>query len=102
MHIAISTDGVASLEDADVFTAFEVRHSGADRDWVLSALGDRGALAQEPDHVFVSKSAVVSLAGRAGDADWEAGFVAMVTYAESKGWTDPSGEMIKAHLVVDE
>ena len=99
MYITISTDGTVSLEDADVFAAFEVCQSGLDRESVLAALGDRGAVADESGHVFVAKNAVVGLADRAGDAGWEAGFAAMVGYAESKGWMDTTGEMIKAHIV---
>ena len=65
----------------------------------LDALGDRGASSKEPNHLFVDTALVRALAGDlATTPEWQAGFDAMLGYAESKGWMHPSGAMIHAHL----
>ncbi len=54
--------------------------------------GDGGS-----EDLFVEMVALKRLAG-VRSAEWEAGFEKMIAYATSKGWTDPSGTAIRAHV----
>jgi hypothetical protein len=48
--------------------------------------------------VWVQVDAVRRMAsGRVG-ATWESDFTAMVAFAREKGWLDPSGTAIRAHV----
>lgn len=70
---------VATLEDADNFTAFDV-------------------VIERPEHVWISREQLIELAGaRADDARWCEQLDAMVDFATSKGWVDGSGR-IRAHV----
>lgn len=98
MHITIASDGSLGLDQPAEFTAFDVRSTKPDVSFVLEALGDDGASADEADHVFVMVAAVRRLAGSMVDDEWEAGFAKMLSYADSQGWLDESSTAIKAHI----
>lgn len=100
MRIVVSTDPhrVQLFEPSD-FTAFDVVADPADvpESIVAEALGDLGARAGD-DHVWVSAAGVRVLAGDAVDAEWEAGYQAMLGYASAKGWLNDDATMIRAHI----
>lgn len=98
MHIDIATDGSVTLDQPTEFTAFDIRSADPSPSAVLAALGSGGSDAPEEGHVFVAVAAIRELAGAAADAGWEAGLAAMLAYARAQGWTDESGELIKAHI----
>lgn len=96
MRIAVGQEGVELL-DQNTFTAFDVLAPDLDAKQVLEGLGERAGPSDEPDHVFISISAVRSLAGPVDQA-WEQDFQAMLDYAGSKGWLNAAGDHIKAHI----
>ena len=101
MHIVIAADRTVSIEEADVFTAFDVQAADTEPAAVLEALGSDGAAAPEDDHVFVTVDGVRRLAewSLGGlDPDWEAGFAAMVEFAATKGWMNADRSAIRAHI----
>jgi hypothetical protein len=61
-------------------------------------VGAIGRIDVDGEHVFVDPEFVRSLVGeRRSDPEWESGFVAMIRYAEAKGWLDSNGH-IRAHI----
>lgn len=82
--------------DADVFTSFAVRAWTDAGQAVATAMGDSGRPADEPGHVWVSTAWI--RAEVHGDAQWAAGFDAMVDFAGSKGWLDADGSHILGHI----
>lgn len=52
-----------------------------------------------PEHVWLDRETMVSLAGRACDAEWLAQLDAMIEFAASKGWMDESGR-VRAHVTL--
>lgn len=97
MRVTIDAHGEARLEEPEDLKSLSVVTSLSD-----DALGTRVreiALGRPdpPGHVWLVPSALVALAGPR-DADWGAGFAAMVAYADSKGWVDASGR-VRAHVV---
>jgi hypothetical protein len=98
MHIVVTIDpDNVTLEGADEFTAFDVVAPEAARprlDEILSTVGG-----VEGDHVWVARTAVADLAGASADeADWQAGFTAMVDYARSKDFLSEDDLAIRAHI----
>jgi hypothetical protein len=62
------------------------------------ALDGVGTIAED-GNAFIAVDAVRRLAGDlAADPDWTAGLEKMLAYAGSKGWMDPSGTAIQAHV----
>ena len=78
-------------------------HACSDRHRWLAAPGDgasrscpRRGVHRKHEHAGY-RIAPGDAAGRGGP-DWEAGFSAMLDYAERKGWTDTSREAVRAHV----
>ncbi|MCB0995042.1 MAG: hypothetical protein KDB21_08135 [Acidimicrobiales bacterium] len=91
--------GTATLEDAEVFTAFHVcAPDGLPVADVVAALGELGKACDADEHVWVSATGVRALAAGSVGPDWDTGFEGMLGYARSKGWTDESGEWVQAHI----
>jgi len=93
--------GQATLEEPDDCKKFHVEATGAsegDLDAVVAAMGDWAAGGGD-GHIWVRQDAVRrAAAGRVGDG-WQADFDGMVGYAASKGWLNPAGDAIQAHVV---
>lgn len=52
----------------------------------------------EDDHVWVDVEVVRRLALFSTPEGWDADFAAMVEYARGKGWLDPAGRRLRAHV----
>ena len=96
--------GEHHLRDADDFKAFTVVVPTPDDlplapETVPSSLG---RVAADGRHVFVWRDAVRALAGPAADSEeWQAGFDAMLAYADRSGWLTPDGAGIRAHCTTE-
>jgi hypothetical protein len=95
--------GTVVLDEPAAFDGFKVvAPAGADEAAVAAALGADGRIAGS-GHVWVRAAAVEGwAAGGAADGAvddaWRAGFAKMLDYARTKGWTDESGEFVRAHI----
>jgi hypothetical protein len=96
--------GEHHLRDVDDFTAFAVVVPSTNDlplapETVPSSLGQ---VAADGRHVFVWRDTVRALAGPAADSEeWQAGFDAMLAYAERSGWLTPDGAGIRAHCTTE-
>ena len=71
---------------------------GADPDGLDRVLTEHEMGRLDGDDAWVQVDAVRRMAaGRVG-ATWESDFTAMVAFARDKGWLDPSGTAIRAHV----
>ena len=99
IDLTATPPGVA-LADPDDLGSFKVlaKAGQPDQQGLARALEGVGTMA--PDgHAFIEVDAVRRLAGdRASDAAWNADFEKMLAYAGSKGWMDPAGTAIQAHV----
>ena len=100
-----TTPAAVGLDEPDDCRRFHVAAHGAAPD---DAAVNDGALDRvltehevgrlDGDDVWVQVDAVRRMAaGRVG-ATWESDFTAMVAFARDKGWLDPSGTAIRAHV----
>jgi hypothetical protein len=91
--------GVSLAEPEDLGSFKVLALSPApDPDGLAGALGGVGTMAED-GHAFIDVDTVRRLAGaRAEDPAWSEGFGKMLAYAGSKGWMDPSGTAIQAHV----
>jgi hypothetical protein len=89
-----------SLAEPDDLGSFKVLALSPepDPDGLAGALDGVGTTADD-GHAFIAIDAVRRLAGaRVDDPAWSEGFEKMLAYAGSKGWIDPSGTAIQAHV----
>jgi len=99
MIIDVDPSGSLSLVDPGNFKGF---HIAGQRPANPGDFAGRGVLFDaDLGHAWVTPQAVRDLAGESADAEWTAGFEAMVGYAVSKGWTDDDGR-IRAHTEWDD
>jgi len=95
VYLKLADDGTLTLEETDDFKRF---HIAADPD-KLSEAGFQGMAEDAGDgHYWLDADAVAKLSGRSGDAEWMAGFWAMLEKAAPYGYADLEGRRIKAHL----
>lgn len=100
MYVTIDpASGSAELAEPENLKQFHVAlPQGGDAALALQALGSDGAPADGSDHVWVSVAAVRRwAAGRVGP-DWESDFSKMLEYADSNGWLDDTGSLMRAHI----
>ncbi len=101
MIIRVQASGEVVVDEHDVFTGFHVEApSGLAGDDLAATMGE-GTRA-DGDYLWIAEAAVRHwLAGRPDggpDDGWDDGFSSMVAYARSKGWTDPAGTHLRAHV----
>jgi hypothetical protein len=94
-----ATPPAVSLEEPEDCKRFHVAVvNGRDATMVFGALVDAAAGRLEGDDAWIAVDAVRRLAaGRVGPG-WDADFDAMLAFAASKGWLDPTGGSIQAHV----
>lgn len=97
MRLLIAPSG-PELADPDDCTRFHVEVSADDRLPEVLAEHDLGTLDDGGEHIHVAVGALRRLAeGRTQD-DWATRFDGMLSYAASKGWLDPAGTHVRAHI----
>ncbi len=103
MYFRITTDAVDLIEPENV-RAFHAVVPADLTEAEVAASVDRaglGDLLPGADHLMVRVEAIRRLAeGRVGPG-WEDDLGGMLAYARSKGWTDDSGERVRAHVERD-
>ncbi|HZP29584.1 MAG TPA: hypothetical protein VFC99_11575 [Acidimicrobiia bacterium] len=94
-----TTPPTVSLEEPDDCKRFHLAVvGGRDAAMVFGALVDAAAGRLEGDHAWITVDSVRRMAaGRVGP-EWDAEFEAMLGFARSKGWLDPTGGSIRAHV----
>ncbi|MPY94497.1 MAG: hypothetical protein GEV08_15995 [Acidimicrobiia bacterium] len=99
VRLAAAAGGPTLEEPADC-TRFHVEAPTGDTGEVGARLGDAGTATGAPDgHVWVDVGWVrAQAAGRVPDS-WAGDFDGMLGYATKKGWLDPAGRAIQAHVV---
>jgi hypothetical protein len=98
VSVDLSASRVALEEPSDCARFHLVAAGAPDAARLGDVLLEHAVGRTEGDDAFIAVDAVRRLAaGRVGDA-WEADFGAMLEYARTKGWLDPSGTAIQAHV----
>ena len=88
-----------SLEEPEDCKRFHVAVvNGHDPTLVFGALVDAAAGRLEGDHAWITVDAVRRMAKDRVGPGWDTDFEAMLSFAASKGWLDPAGGSIQAHV----
>jgi len=93
------TPPVATLEEPDDTTSFQVTVVGGDSPAMLfGALVDAAAGRLEGDEAWIAVDAVRRMAKGRVAPEWDAELDAMLAYARTNDWLDPTGNAIRAHV----
>ncbi len=97
MIIRVNTAGQVAIDDHDVFTDFHVQASselvGND---LAATMGEDTRV--DGEYLWVAEAAIRLWSIGQTDKAWDDGFSAMVDYARSRGWTNPAGTHLRAHV----
>ena len=96
MRIHLTNAGAITLQEPAVFQRLDVLVDPQPADALEQAIARIGHR-EGAQHVRIAPSVLRFLSGHAGEAEWEAGFAAMLAYAERQGWVNEQGE-VRAHL----
>ena len=93
------TPPMVSLEEPEDCKRFHLAVvNGRDPALVFGALVDAAAGRLDGDHAWITVDALRRMAaGRVGPG-WDEDFDGMLAFANSKGWVDPAGGSIRAHV----
>lgn len=93
------TPPVVTLEEPDDTKSFQVTVVGGDSTAMLfGALVDAAAGRLEGDEAWIAVDAVRRMAKGRVPLEWDAELDAMLAYARTKDWLDPTGNAIRAHV----
>lgn len=96
MRVHLTHAGGITLSEPSVFNRLDVRvdpQAPLQLEQAIARIGQRDGA----EHVRLAPAVLRFLSGHAGEAEWDAGFDAMIGYAASKGWLDAQGR-VRAHL----
>jgi hypothetical protein len=88
--------GRVEAEDADNLGALSVVLRDVTPDRAAALLGEFGQL--DGEHVWLNIESLRELAPHPQSCSWGARFQQAMDYATSKGWTDPGGAFVRAHI----
>ncbi|MET7992614.1 hypothetical protein ABZU76_17135 [Amycolatopsis sp. NPDC005232] len=98
MKVVIGTELRPTVVEAEELRSLSVeRAEGVTEADVDAALRGAGAGTAAGGHAWLSVSWLRS-EGPGDDPQWTEAFGKMIVYAESKGWTDPRRDAVRAHL----
>lgn len=96
MRIHLTNAGAITLREPTVFDQLDVLIDPQPPEHLAQAIARIGHREGE-QHVRLAPSVLRFLSGHAGQPAWEAGFAAMLAYAQRQGWVNAQGE-VRAHL----
>jgi hypothetical protein len=96
MIVSLGRDGASVLEGAEHQRLSVYRCDDTPLD---DALGGLGRVDPDGEHAWLDIQALRDAVDPADkDPEWDAQFDAMVNYAVAKGWVDPEGGSLRAHI----
>jgi hypothetical protein len=98
VHLTVGSDPEV-IEGQDL-TQLEVLADGPEA--LGQGLGSFGRIDPDGEHVWLAIDTLGAASDPGDDPTWAGQFGDMVAYAKYKGWLDPSGEALRAHIVFRE
>ncbi|WP_322046469.1 flavin reductase family protein [Paraburkholderia sp. J67] len=100
MRLHLTNSGAITLIAPSHFKQFEIlvdEQPDSLLDQAIARVGQRA----DDEHVWVNPQVIRFLSGKAGNAEWEAGFETMIGFAAKYNWVNEEG-LIRAHIVRNE
>jgi hypothetical protein len=97
IHVNVTAGSVDILQREDL-TRLEVNLTGGSDDEASGVLGTLGRL--EGDYAWLNVESLRRLAG-SDRPEWNEGYVRMIEFARSHGWTNADASTVRAHVIRD-
>lgn len=94
--IVDGTAGTVTVDDAEGLKALSVELRGCSPRQATGLLGDLGRI--EGDHAWLHIGALRAFVPQPRSCGWDGRFQQAMAYAESHGWTDQTGNFVRAHI----
>ncbi len=96
MRIVVNGAGTVTAQDASNLNALSVALVDADAELAAKVLGAYGRI--DGAHVWLDIERLKSFAPEPRPCSWDQRFAETMAYAQSKGWTDETGQFVRAHI----
>jgi hypothetical protein len=90
--------GHVTADEAENLTSLSVQLQGCSPGRAAVLLGDRGLGRIEGGHAWLHIAALRAFARPPRSCTWDERFQRAMAYAEQNGWTDPTGDLVRAHI----
>jgi hypothetical protein len=90
--------GLVTVDAAENLKSLSVELQGCSPERATVLLGDRGLGRIEGGHAWLQIAALRAFARPPRSCTWDERFQRAMAYAGQNGWTDPSGESVRAHI----
>jgi hypothetical protein len=97
MIVRLISGGDPEVIEGTDLTELEVVADGPDA--LGQGLGSLGRVDPDGEHVWLAIDTLGAASDPGDDPGWSERFQGMIAYAEHKGWLDPSGAALRAHIV---
>jgi hypothetical protein len=99
--VKLIVDGAAgqvTVDEAENLKTLSVELQGCSPGQASALLGDRDLGLVEDGHAWLHIGALRAIARQPRSCTWDERFQLAMAYAQRKGWTDPTGDFVRAHL----
>lgn len=90
--------GAVTVDEAENLKALSVELRDCTPERADALLGNRELGRIEGDHAWLDISALRAAARPPRSCTWDERFQRAMAYAQQNGWTDPAGDVVRAHL----
>lgn len=94
-------DGAAdrvTVDEAENLKSLSVELQGCSPERASALLGDRELGRVEDGHAWLRIAALRTIARPPRSCTWDERFQRAMAYAQRSGWTDPAGDVVRAHI----
>jgi hypothetical protein len=99
--VRLIVDGAAgrvTVDEAENLKALSVELRDCSPERASALLGGRGLGRVEDGHAWLDIGALRAIARPPRSCTWDERFQLAMAYAQRSGWTDPAGDVVRAHL----
>jgi hypothetical protein len=90
--------GLVTVDEPENLKALSVELHGCSPAQAGALLGDRDLGRIDGGHAWLHIRALHAIARQPRSCTWDERFQMAMTYAQRNGWTDPTGDFVRAHL----
>jgi hypothetical protein len=90
--------GLVTVDEAENLKSLSVELQGCSPEQASALLGDRELGRVEDGHAWLRIGALRAIARPPRSCTWDERFQRAMAYAQRSGWTDPAGDVVRAHI----
>jgi hypothetical protein len=88
--------GQVTVDEPENLKSLSVQLQACSPEQAAVLLGELGRI--DDQHAWLNVAALHAIARQPHSCTWDERFQLAMTYAQRNGWTDPTGDFVRAHL----